>query len=72
MIDSTHGVNKKMDVKKRVMVVLGKLHDYLAMLLNVSVDGVLKVHLKYYVDAMIKYFPCELKSKALDNGLRNY
>ena len=46
-----------------VTTVRGKQHDYLAMILDYSVDGVLKVDMRYYVDAMIKEFPYELKSK---------
>jgi len=33
------------------------------MILYYSVDGVLKVAMRYYVNAMIKDFPYELKSK---------
>jgi len=33
------------------------------MVLDYSVDGVLKVDMRYYVDAMIKEFSYELKSK---------
>jgi len=38
----------------------GKQHDYLAMILDYSVNGVLKVGMRYYVDAMIKDFLYEL------------
>ena len=33
------------------------------MILDYSVDGVLKVDMRYYVDTMIKEFPYELRSK---------
>jgi len=40
-----------------------KLHDYLTMILEYLFNGVIKVDMWYYVDAMIRDFPYELKSK---------
>jgi len=48
---------------RHVTTVRGKQHDYLAMILDYSVDGVLKVDMRYYIDMMIEDFPYELKSK---------
>jgi len=46
----------------KVKVVRGKEHDYLAMILDYSQEGALKVNMKYYIDAMIKEFPHEIKA----------
>jgi len=48
---------------RHVTTIHGKRHDYLAMILDYSVNGVLKDDMRYYVDAMIKEFPYELKSR---------
>lgn len=43
-----------------VKVVRGKKHDYLAMILDYTKKGSLKVDMKYYIDGMIKDFPHQI------------
>jgi hypothetical protein len=45
-----------------VKVVGGKTHDYLAMKLDFSIPGAMKVDMKYYIDGMIEEFPYPIKS----------
>jgi hypothetical protein len=45
-----------------VKVVRGKTHDYLAMILDFSIPGAMKVDMKYYIDGMIEEFPYPVKS----------
>jgi hypothetical protein len=40
-----------------VKVVRGKIHDYLAMILDFSVPGAMIVDMKYYIDGMLEDFP---------------
>ena len=50
------------DTVGHVKVVRGKTHDYLAMILDYSKDGALKVDMKYYIDGMIEDFPYDLNA----------
>jgi hypothetical protein len=45
-----------------VKVVRGKVHDYLAMIIDFTQDGALKVDMRYYIEAMIEEFPYEIKA----------
>ena len=47
-----------------VEVVRGKKHDYLAMILDYTEKGKLKIDMKYYIENMVKEFPYELNEKA--------
>ena len=49
------------DEMGHVKVVRGTKHDYLAMILDYSVPGKLKINMEYYIDAMIEEFPYEIK-----------
>ena len=51
-------------------ILCGKRQDYLAMIQDYLVYGVLKVDKRYFVDSIIKDFPYELNPRSLDNGLR--
>jgi hypothetical protein len=44
-----------------VQVVGGKIHDYLAMILDFMQDGALKIDMKYYIQGMLDKFPFEVK-----------
>jgi hypothetical protein len=44
-----------------VVVVRVKIHDYLAMILDFTQDGALKVDMKYYSQGMLDEFPFEVK-----------
>jgi hypothetical protein len=44
-----------------VVVVRGKMHDYLAMVLDFTQDGGLKIDMKYYIQGMLDEFPFEVK-----------
>jgi hypothetical protein len=44
-----------------VKVVRGKVHDYLAMIMDFTQDGALKVDMKYYIQGMLDEFPYEVK-----------
>ena len=46
-----------------VTTVRGKVHDYLAMILDYSEQGKLKVDMKYYIENMIEEFPFEIKEE---------
>ena len=46
-----------------VTTVRGKKHDYLAMNLDYSEKGILKVDMKYYIDNMIEEFPYDIKAQ---------
>ena len=46
----------------KVKVVRGMKHDYLAMIMDYSEKGKLKIDMKYYIEAMIDKFPYEIKS----------
>jgi hypothetical protein len=45
-----------------VKVVRGKVHDYLAMILDFTQDGALKIDMKYYIEGMLEEFPYDIKS----------
>jgi hypothetical protein len=45
-----------------VKVVRGKTHDYLAMILDCTQVGALKIDMKYYIEGMIKEFPFPIKA----------
>ena len=45
-----------------VKVVRGKVHDYLAMIMDFTKEGALKVNMRYCIKAMIEEFPYEIKS----------
>jgi hypothetical protein len=40
-----------------VKVVRGKIHDYLAMVLDFTQDGALKINMRYYIEGMLEEFP---------------
>jgi len=48
-----------------VKVVRGHWHDYLAMVLDYSVPGVLKVDMTKYLKSMIEDFPTKLEGKGV-------
>jgi hypothetical protein len=52
--------NKKIGTVKAVC---GKVHKYLGMTLDYSKNKVLHVHMKSYIELMLKEFPCELGNK---------
>jgi hypothetical protein len=45
-----------------VKVVRGKRHDYLAMILDFSQDGAVKINMKYYIEGMLEEFPFPIGS----------
>ena len=45
-----------------VKVVRGKVHDYLAMIMDFTQDGALKIDMKYYIKGMLDDFPYEVKA----------
>jgi hypothetical protein len=45
-----------------VKVVRGKVHDYLAMILDFSIPGAMKLDMRYYIKQMIKDFGYDIKS----------
>jgi hypothetical protein len=45
-----------------VKVVRGKVHDYLAMILDYSTPGALKLDMKYYIRNMVEEFPYAIKA----------
>jgi hypothetical protein len=47
-----------------VKVVRGKEHDYLAMILNFTDSGAMKVDMRYYIDGMLEDFPFPVQSTA--------
>jgi hypothetical protein len=44
-----------------VKVVRGKIHDYLAMIMDFTQEGALKIDIKYYIKGMLEEFPYEIK-----------
>ena len=46
-----------------VKVVRGDKHYYLAMILDYSKEGALKVDMRYYIDGIVEDFPYELKAR---------
>jgi hypothetical protein len=50
------------DALGHVKVVRGKIHDYLAMILDFSIPGAMKLDMIYYIKQMIKDFPYEIKT----------
>jgi hypothetical protein len=44
-----------------VKVVRGKVHDYLAMIMDFTKDGALIIDMKYYIEGMLEEFPYEVK-----------
>jgi hypothetical protein len=52
--------NKKIGTVKAVR---GKVHKYLGMTLDYSENKVIRVHMKSYIELMLKEFPCELGNK---------
>jgi hypothetical protein len=46
-----------------VKIVRGKTHDYLAMIMDFTQDGALKIDMKYYIEGMLNEFPFPIKSK---------
>jgi hypothetical protein len=56
--ESTYGSDDLGNVK----VVRGKVHDYLAMIMDYTQDGALKIDMKYYIKAMLEDFPYEVKA----------
>jgi hypothetical protein len=55
--ESTYGSDDLGNVK----VVRGKVHDYLAMIMDYTQDGALKIDMKYYIKGMLDDFPYEVK-----------
>jgi hypothetical protein len=45
-----------------VKVVRGKVHDYLAMIMDYTQEGALKVDMRYYIEGMCEDFPHEIKA----------
>jgi hypothetical protein len=45
-----------------VKVVCGKIHNYLAMILDVSIPGTMKLDMRYYIKQMIEDFPYKIKT----------
>jgi hypothetical protein len=43
-------------------VVRGNVHDYLAMILDFTQDGALKIDMKYYIEGMLEEFSYNIKS----------
>jgi hypothetical protein len=52
-------------------VMRGDKHDYLAMILDYSEKGALKVDMRYYIDGMIEDFPYDLHAMKLRRGMLN-
>jgi hypothetical protein len=50
------------DALGHVKVIRGKIHDYLAMILDYSIPGAMKLDMIYYIKQMIKDFPYEIKT----------
>jgi hypothetical protein len=46
-----------------VKVVRGKIHDYLAMILDFTEDGALKIDMRYYIEGMMEEFPYAIGTK---------
>jgi hypothetical protein len=55
--NSTYGSKDLGNVK----IVRGKVHDYLAMIMDYTQDGALKIDMKYYIKGMLDDFPYEVK-----------
>jgi hypothetical protein len=49
------------DTVGHVKVVRGKVHDYLAMILDFTDSGAMKVNMRYYIDGMLEDFPFPVK-----------
>ena len=45
-----------------VKIVRGKTHDYLAMIMDYTQEGALKIDMKYYIEGMLNEFPFPIKS----------
>ncbi len=60
----THGVKKLYgnDELGHVKVVRGKVHDYLAMILDFSIPGAMQLDMRYYIEQMIENFPYKIKT----------
>jgi hypothetical protein len=56
--ESTYGSDDLGNVK----IVRGKVHDYLAMILDYTQDGALKLDMKYYIKGMLDDFPFDVKA----------
>jgi hypothetical protein len=50
------------DTVGHVKVVRGKVHDYLAMILDFTDSGAMKVDMRYYIDGMLEDFPFPVKT----------
>jgi hypothetical protein len=50
------------DTVGHVKVVRGTIHDYLAMILDFTEPGAMKVDMRYYIDGMLEDFPFPVKS----------
>jgi hypothetical protein len=48
-----------------VKVVRGKIHDYLAMILDSTDGGALKVNMIYYIKGMLEAFPSAIGTKKM-------
>jgi hypothetical protein len=46
-----------------VKVVRGKVHDYVAMIMDFTQEGALKIDMRYYIKGMIEEFPYEIKPR---------
>jgi hypothetical protein len=55
---STYGSEDLGNVK----VVRGKVHDYLAMIMDFTQDGALRLDMKYYIKGMLEDFPYDVKA----------
>ena len=54
-----HWVNKEFGSLGEVKTTRGKIHDYLGMILDYSVDGQVSIDMTRYVDSMVSNFPTE-------------
>ena len=66
--ENTYGSDKNGHVK----VVRGHRHDYLAMILDYSEKGKLKVDMIYYIKKMIEEFPYEIKPQKRHHRMKSY
>jgi hypothetical protein len=55
-----------------VKAIHGNCHDYLAMIFDFLITGVLQVNMTWYIKSMIKEFPNKLSGKQKPPGMRIY
>jgi hypothetical protein len=57
---------------RHVKAIQGNCHNYLAMILDFSIQGILQVDMTPYIKSMIEEFPDKLSGKTKHPGMRIY